>query len=107
MSVAPENPTPEGPLPRAREILKGLGFGEEEREALAMVAALLENDSYDAAAIHPERVPEVWFFRIEELWRTPPGFRGPVFERQLRITNDARYHKTFANAVRAAQAAFR
>jgi hypothetical protein len=64
----------------ARETLTGRSLGKDDQEALLVIAALIANYRYDPHEIHPESIHSSWYERIEDIWRTPPGFRYRVFE---------------------------
>jgi hypothetical protein len=98
---------PPDPLPIARKSLEALGFLKGEQEALALIAAVMENYPYRPSQIHPDRVPEMWLFRMKQLWATPPGFRDSVLEHLLQEEYKGTvYYELYKDAVHAARAAF-
>jgi hypothetical protein len=95
------------PFVTARKTLEDLGFHAGEREALALVAALLQNFHYKPSQIHADRVPERWLFRIKALWAAPPGFRDSVLEHLLyEEYKGTVYFQQYSQAIGAARAAF-
>jgi hypothetical protein len=102
------DPTAPDPFSIARTILQGRGFHPNDQEALAVVAALIENYHYLPSQIHPDRVPESWLRRMKEIWATPPGFRESVLDALL--VDDYRgteYYHLYKSGVEQARVAFR
>jgi hypothetical protein len=95
-------------MQEARAALKGFGFGGDVQEALLVIAALIENYPYEPSEIHPDSIHSLWYRRIEELWRIPPGFRRRVFEHHLQVDyGGTRYLKEYTDALHEAQAVLR
>jgi hypothetical protein len=98
---------PPDPLPIARKSLEARGFLKGEQEALALIAAVIENYPYRPSQIHPDRVPERWLFRLRQLWGAPPGFRDAVLEHLLyEEYKGTVYYELYKEAVHEARAAF-
>ncbi len=94
-------------MQEARETLAGRGIGKDDQEALLVIAALIANYPYGPSEIHPESIHSLWYQRIEEIWRTPPGFRHRVFENMIHIEyGNTEYGKTCQEALREALEAF-
>jgi len=98
---------PSDGLPIARKILEARGFHDGDQEALALVAALLENYPYKPSEIHADRVPVSWMLRMKELWATPPGFRDSVLERLLQEEyKGSIYYEMYKEGIKEARTAF-
>jgi hypothetical protein len=98
---------PGNPMQEAREALKRRGCGKDDQEALLVIAALIANYPYGPAEVHAESIHSLWYYRIVEIWRTPPGFRYPVFENILRADyRGTEYGKTYHEALREALGVF-
>ena len=95
------------PMQGAREALKGRGLAKDDQEALLVIAALIANHAYGPSEIHPELIHSSWYDRVEEIWRTPPGFRHRVFEKILQVEyGRTAYIRTYHEAMQDALAAF-
>jgi hypothetical protein len=95
------------PMQQARETLAGRGIGKDDQEALLVIAALIANYPYSPSEIHLESIHSLWYYRIEEIWRTPPGFRHRRFENMLQAEyGNTEYGKTCHAALREALEAF-
>jgi hypothetical protein len=95
------------PMQEARETLAGRGIGKDDQEALLVIAALIANYPYGPSEIHPESIHSLWYHRIEELWRTPPGFRHRVFENMLHVEyGNTEYGKICRDALQEALEVF-
>jgi hypothetical protein len=104
----PTDPPPSDPFHKARKALEALGFQEDEQEALALIAALLENYSYSPSQIQVDRIPDIWAHRAGRLWTSPPGFRDSILDHILRVEYGRTQHfQTYTKAIEEARKLFR